>query len=164
MTQILFEKNGIVSLGAVSNEEDLSRPCHVSLNPPPDDGRCNVCGRHMTELTPFGGPGDPLVGDFTGEKLVKNFRPDFPYPDEIREVKKRAKKEESIRSRDDFHSWYIANYSEDERKRLHEILEEWREMGCDQVGKSWECRDCFVLDDDEYFEKLEQKSEQQEIE
>jgi hypothetical protein len=150
MTQILFEKNGVVSLGAVSNEEDLRRP--YLINPPPDDGRCEVCGRHLSELTPFVG--------LTGEVLVKNFRPDFPLPDEIREVNKRAKKEESIRSKDDFDSWYIANYSEDERKRLYEILEEWREMGCDQVGKSWECRDCFVLDDDEYFERREQRYEE----
>ena len=90
MTQILFKENGVVSLLAVSKEEDLRRPCRFFINPPPEDCRCEVCGRHISELTPFGGPGDPLVGDFSGEKLVKTFRIDFPYPDEIEEVMRRA--------------------------------------------------------------------------
>lgn len=41
------------------------------VNPPPRDGCCDRCGRTMAELPPFGGPGDPLVGDFTGMKLIK---------------------------------------------------------------------------------------------
>ena len=40
-----------------------------------DDNRCDCCGRHVRELKPFGGPGDPLVGDFTGKYLVKHYRP-----------------------------------------------------------------------------------------
>jgi hypothetical protein len=150
-------ENGIVLLDAISKEKDLMPTGRIIINPPPGDGRCDVCGRHISELKPFGCPGDPLVGDFSGKLLIKNFRPDFPLPDEIREVNKRAKKEEGIRSQDDFDSWYIANYSEDERKRLNEIFEEWEEMGLHQFSKSWECRDCIVLDLDEYFEKLNQR-------
>ncbi len=158
MTQVIFEENGILNLGAISGEEDLNPRARIIINGPPSDGRCEVCGRHMRELTPFGSPGDPLVGDFTGELLVKRFRPDFPLPDEIREVNKRAKKEESIRSQDDCDSWFIANYGEDELKKLDKIFEEWQEAGFNQVGKSWKCRNCIVLDNDEYFEKLEQKT------
>ena len=47
----------------------------ISINPPPRDMKCQRCGKHVDELKPFGGPGDPLVGDFTGAKLVKTFRP-----------------------------------------------------------------------------------------
>jgi hypothetical protein len=50
----------------------------ISINPPPQDGRCEVCGKHASEVKPFGGPGDPLVGDFTGARLLKNFRNIFP--------------------------------------------------------------------------------------
>lgn len=157
MTQILFQEDWVISLGAIGKEENWKQTGCFIINPPPPDGRCEVCGRHLRELKPFGGPGDPLVGDFSDELLVKTFRPDFPLPDEIREVNKRAKKEESIRSKDDFESWLIANYSEDERKRLDEIYEMWQETGLNQVGKSWECRDCIVLDNDEYFEKLRQR-------
>ena len=45
------------------------------INPPLDDGRCYGCGKHISELRPFGGPGNPLDEDFTGALLVKIYRP-----------------------------------------------------------------------------------------
>jgi hypothetical protein len=48
------------------------------INPPPDDRRCQICRRHVDELECFGGPGDPLVGDFSGDKLVNTWREDYP--------------------------------------------------------------------------------------
>ena len=30
--------------------------------------KCYICDKDENELKPFGGPGDPLVGDFTGQK------------------------------------------------------------------------------------------------
>jgi len=71
----------------------------VRINPPPSDERCECCGRHVSELKPFGGPGDPLVGDFSGALLAKHFR---------------------------------------------------RICSEEQVDASWECRDCFVLSDEEF--------------
>ncbi len=50
----------------------------IVINPPPEDRCCQLCGRHIDELEAFGGAGDPLVGDFTGEKLVKHWREDIP--------------------------------------------------------------------------------------
>ncbi len=50
----------------------------IIINPPPEDGKCMICGRHVHELKAFGGPGDPLVGDFSGAKLVKQFREEYP--------------------------------------------------------------------------------------
>lgn len=50
----------------------------IRINPPPEDGRCNICRRHVSELKAFGGPGDPVLGDYSGAKLVKNFREDYP--------------------------------------------------------------------------------------
>ena len=46
----------------------------IHINPPPRSGRCQCCGKHIDELKPFGGKGDPLVGDFTGAKIIKNYR------------------------------------------------------------------------------------------
>ena len=59
---------------------DVMRDLHGGLiiNPPPDDRRCAICRRHVDELASFGGPGDPLVGDFSGAKLVKHWREDYP--------------------------------------------------------------------------------------
>lgn len=76
--------------------------CTILINPPPSDKRCECCKRHISELKPFGGPSDPLVGNFSGALLVKNFR---------------------------------------------------RICGEGQVDVSWECRDCIVLDNDEYLKK-----------
>ena len=49
----------------------------VWINPPPIDNCCECCGRHISELKPFGGPGDPLVGDFSAALLIKHFRDFF---------------------------------------------------------------------------------------
>lgn len=50
----------------------------ILINPPPENGQCMICGRHVQELEAFGGPGDPLLGDFSGAMLVKMFREDYP--------------------------------------------------------------------------------------
>ena len=107
MSEILINENGVISMGSVDSEEDLkTKPGLINLNPPPQDGNCSCCGRPISELKPFGGPGDPLVGDFTGAYLVKKYR----------------------------------SFG-----------------GC--VSSSWECRDCAVLDEVEFHEKLRQKYE-----
>jgi len=50
----------------------------LHINPPPMNKRCECCGRHIKDLKPFGGKGDPLVGDFKGALLVKTFRESVP--------------------------------------------------------------------------------------
>lgn len=50
----------------------------LSINPPNPDGTCSVCEKHVSQLKPFGGKGDPLNGDFSGALLVKMFRDIFP--------------------------------------------------------------------------------------
>ena len=46
----------------------------ISINPPPQDGNCEVCGKNVKDLKPFGKEGDPLVGNFDGALLVKTYR------------------------------------------------------------------------------------------
>ena len=140
------------SLGAVSKEEDLRPTCGFSINLPPEDGCCNVCGRHMSELKPFGGPGDPLVGDFAGELLVKTYRPDGPYDEEA--VKAWEEAEEATKGApgtEDLLPWFIEKYGQEKGKRLYGAG-----MLCGSFGASWECRDCIILNEDEYFEKYYQ--------
>jgi len=156
MTQVILNGNGILSLGAISKEEDLNPKARIIINGPPSDGRCQVCGRHMSELTPFGGPGDPLVGDFSGELLVKTFRPDGPYDAEAEEAWERALK--VTNDKDDPLPWFIGTYGEDKGKRLY-----WAGQLHGSIGKSWECRDCIVLHGDEYFQKREQTWEKEKL-
>jgi hypothetical protein len=81
MSEVFIEKNGITSLLGVDGEEDLKLKPGVNINPPPSNGQCECCRRHLSELKPYGKAGDPLVGDFEGDLLVKTWRHDFP-PDE----------------------------------------------------------------------------------
>jgi hypothetical protein len=79
MQKLLFEGNGITSLGSVDGEEDLKPKGGININPSPSDGRCDCCGRHLSELRPFGKAGDPLVGDFDGFLLLKTHRSNWPF-------------------------------------------------------------------------------------
>lgn len=51
-----------------------SKDGRLIIDSPPLDAKCVTCGRHVSELPPFGGPGDPLEGDFRGAKMVQVFR------------------------------------------------------------------------------------------
>ena len=96
MSEVIFNRNGIISMGSVDGEKDLKPRPGINLNPPPPDGRCECCGRYISELKPYGGPGDPLVGDFTGAYLVKRFRPGAPYDEEAETARKEADKVEIL--------------------------------------------------------------------
>jgi len=99
----------------------------IVINPPPQDRRCEVCGRHISELKPFGGRGDPLVGDFTGAFLVKRFRT------------------MALRLTDE--------QMDDYRKKHGDEHADLYDEAMSTVGASWECRDCIVLSGGDYFKK-----------
>ena len=99
----------------------------VVINPPPKDGCCEVCGKHVSQLKPFGKEGDPLVGNFDGALLIKTFRSMAP------EMSEEQMKE------------YRKKYG-DEKADLYE-------QAMSTVSPSWECRGCIVLSDEEYFKK-----------
>ena len=46
------------------------------INGPPEDARCMVCQRHISDLEPFVVPGDPRTEHYAGVKLIKRFRKD----------------------------------------------------------------------------------------
>ena len=153
MTTKIIDNNGVVSLGSISDEKDLKIEARFNINPPPEDGRCECCGRHISELTPFGKAGDPLVGDFDGELLVKKFRPSGPYDEQAEKAWDRVEKlmEKEGRAGEDPLDMMIKIYGKHVGEKHY-----WSYQLFDQIGKSWECRDCAVLDEDEYFEYLEE--------
>ena len=75
------------------------------INSPGPDLLCDCCRREFDQLPEYGGPGDPLVGDFRHARLVKVYRRTIP--------------------------------------------------GYDQVGSTWLCRGCVVLDYEEYFARID---------
>ena len=111
----------------------------ISINPPPSDRKCERCGKHVSELKSFGGPGDPLVGDFTGAFLVKNFRsmyegePIEQYEKVLSEYKYDAEK-------------LTDNISELQEKYGEVLIDSvftYAQL-CDTITASWECRNCFI--------------------
>jgi hypothetical protein len=147
MAETIIKGNGVTSLGSIDEKSDLEPKPGFNINPPPADGRCDCCKRHISELEPFGGPGDPLVGDFNGACLVKTLRPTGPYDEEA----VTAMDEAQEKSKDPL-GWLVDKYGKEKGEKLGLIAMAWG-----QVGSSWECRDCIVLDYDEYFENLQER-------
>ena len=120
---------------------------------PPLPDSCEVCGKHTSKLKPFGGRGDPLLEEYRGETLVVTWRPCGPYDEEVQRSWEEAEKAIADRcGSDDLLRWFTAKYGGRKGKRLYDKGRSYRAL-----SPSSECRDCIVLDEDEYFEKLEQR-------
>ena len=138
----------------ILHEDDLKPKPGISINPPPSDGRCDCCGRSIGELKPFGGPGDPLVGDFTGALLVKGYRSVGIYDEEAEKTYDEAERYYEAEGFDDPLDWMIDKYGQEKAMKIYYTVQAYG-----SVESSWECRDCMVLDMEEYFEKISQWSE-----
>jgi hypothetical protein len=151
MEEIIIQTDRVISLRSIDGEEDLKpKKGVIRVNPPPADGKCNCCERHLNELKPFGKAGDPPEGNFDGALLVKTYRRAFPEPNaEIQEIIERffgnCETEADYESAD---SRLIREYGKKDAEDIRFLI------STSHVGASWECRDCIVLDMDEYFEKL----------
>ncbi len=107
----------------------------ISINPPPQNGNCDHCGRNVRDLKPFGKAGDPLVGDFDGQLLVKTFRTMAPRKEEL---------EKEVNEIKDWDELFKTNKEKAERLSFYDQL-------VNTISASWECRDCIILNDEEYF-------------
>ena len=121
-----MDDHGIYPLGSMHGP--------LVIDPPPANGRCQACGKHFSELLPYGGPGDPLRGDFGGAKLIRVFRADWKPSEteaEIEEISKRVRQAEP-------------GLTEEEYKNA---VDEIASGG--SVGAIWLCRDCVLLDEEQ---------------
>ncbi|MCK4828511.1 hypothetical protein KA005_72945 [bacterium] len=155
MAKVMLEASGVSILEGVDTEEDLKRRAGIecSMNPPPEDRRCDCCGRRVSELKPFGKAGNWLLNELDGALLAKRVRV-WAIPDEeLDEIW--AKYTWSCRTEDDY------------REAKQQMIQELGEEKADQVDAyaeasqstyaSWECRDCFGLDSREYHEKIHER-------
>ena len=151
MSEVLFEGNGVTSLLSVDGEEDLKPKAGINMNPPPEVERCSYCGRHISELKPFGKAGDPLVGDFDGALLVKTYRNDAPYTGVIDEIYFEFFGD-CFTDRD-FQNAYeklVKRYGEKKAR----YLINWSQLS-GHIGSGWQCRECACMDDYEFHEGCE---------
>jgi hypothetical protein len=155
MGTTLINRDGKFSLASIDNEQDLLRRAGVvNLNRPPKDGRCECCGRHISELKPFGKARHPIFGDVEGALLIKRWRKLLAYDPRP-----------NIVHGEMFVRWPAGTILENGMKYLIEKSGDGRAeeirlyhfSGESKVGASWECRDCAFLNEDEYFEKLRRR-------
>ena len=107
----------------------------ISINPPPQDSCCECCGRNVKDLKPFGKAGDPLVGDFDGALLVKTFR-----------------------------SMALKLSNKELNKKFKDVQEKGFYIQLmDTISASWECRECIVLNEIDYFKTIEEKRRENEM-
>ena len=141
--------NGITSrLEAINCEEDLKlSPGYLHINPPPVDGRCDCCGKHISELKPFSVFGHTSGIDIEEALLVKTWRPMAP-PDE-----------ETDRIMEEFFGGRLSD--EDHKKAEQRLIEVYGKQSAEDlllyasasslVTASWECRECIASDTETYF-------------
>jgi hypothetical protein len=130
------QNQNLKELDRIYWEDYLKIEAGEKIYPPLDDGKCDSCERYIRELKPFGGHGDPLDTDYTGALLVKTTAPLAPY---IEEVEK---------------DWMIDKFGK-EKAEAFDYAHFYHHDGV----HSWECRDCVVLNMDEYSEILKRKLE-----
>ena len=139
---------------AVVSDRNGKYEARYGFNPPPADEKCEVCGKTLDELKPFGKAGDPLVGDLDGALLVKTFRRMAPLDKEVDQIiEEFCGGCKTQKDYDKAQEMMVKRYGEE---KTDDIVGYAQLMST--VSASWECRDCICLDSDEYFEKLRERS------
>jgi hypothetical protein len=119
-------------------------------DPPQDDRTCDCCRKHVSELKPSGKAGDPLVGDFDGALLFRDHRSNFPSLEEAEMIIDLFfNGPDDAEAREDAKSRFIETFGKEDAGFIT--------MTCGVfscIGSVMLCRDCIVLDYDDYFDKL----------
>lgn len=151
MTIKLIDTDTCISVVSISTEEDLKcDPRKININPPPANGRCQCCGRQLSELKPFGTAGNPLEFDLDGELLVSSWRRLCPRDENSERLF--AKYFGNCRTEEDFEferKLFDDEYGQGEASNLLMF------MNASSLMESvWLCRDCIVLSEEEYYLKV----------
>lgn len=136
MRKIQYKGNGQFNFKSIECEEDLKLvPKVINIDPPPQDGRCECCLKHLSELKKYD-------GEFSGSILVKNSRPTNPAYDAF--------------------EFYSDTSLESDRPPKGLIVNVIPVLikGPQFLSSiaSWECRDCAGLSSSEYLEKVGDRS------
>jgi hypothetical protein len=154
-----IDHDGAMILKSISSEEDLKIKGRININPPPENGRCECCGKHIRELKPFVDTKHPIFGNIKGAILVKNFRittdldhgeeNDWKYVKKLKGLRKKQSKTSPddilmVKSKFTNGRWDIYNASFIESSFY--------------LISSWECVDCLDLSNEKYLtQKYEKK-------
>jgi hypothetical protein len=142
----------IENLKRNSDKDESEENEKINIKPPPPKyDRCDCCGRHISELTPFNKNDDPLVGECDGELLMITRRRLTAYDEKAEKAYDHVKKlmEKEGQANDCPSKWFKKIYGEELGGRYSITVEAYR-----QVDYVMECRDCVELDEEEYFEQI----------
>jgi hypothetical protein len=135
MATVIFERGQCISLGSIENEQDLiPREGLVNINPPPKDGRCYCCGRHISELEPFERDNDDFPFGFGGSYLVKTWRPAGPYNAEAAHAVRESERRYSEEGYDRSLEWLIDAYGREKGVQMKYAVEAWETSCADWLG------------------------------
>ena len=151
MISRILEGDRIIAPGSIKNEQDSLPGAGIDINPP-KDGRCYCCGRHISQLRPFGTAENSLVADFDGSYLVKTWRPTGLYDEEAKQALREADQrflEEGYESPEE---WLADVFGKEKAAQLMHSVEVFATSSA-----RWLCKDCMVLDEYEYLTKLHQR-------
>jgi hypothetical protein len=149
MTKGLFIRNGCIRLLSLDNEDDLKPTPEININPPPLEGHCQCCRKHISELNPFGGLGGPFEEDFSGAMLVKILRFFGPFFEKEESAYKEAQMRFEKEGFPDAEAYLADKYGPEEAQYISGAVE-----AAGYNSPSWECRDCVLLDWNEYIKKM----------
>lgn len=149
MAEELIQKSEIVGLGSVESEEDFKPRPAININPPPRELRCECCERQISELKPFGSDGESVPRKLNGAYLVRSFRPYIPYDEEADSVMKEALQRYVDAGFKSAFEWMVDTYGEARAKDLSMTAQL-----ASTLSNVWQCRDCAILDDEQYFKKI----------
>ena len=141
MKNLECEKNNVPVLSSISGEDDLEPRPGIITYPLPEYARCHCCGKNISELKPYDNPEYPK---FIGIYLFRTFRRGMPYNEEAERALDEA--EANCKEGQSPSQWLIEKYGENKG-----IILNIMGHGSSTYESSWECKDCVVLDDDEYF-------------
>jgi hypothetical protein len=150
----IIENERAVSYGSISCEEDLILEPKININPLPQDGRCDCCGKHISTLKPYGKVGDSPFCYFRGALLVKEARPAYAYDEndgKAWDYVKKLMKSERQADHDEL-DWLSQIFGKEIGKRYYFLM-----LAYLQTRSSWEFRDCAILDEGEYFKKRQEE-------
>ena len=148
MTQTLAETSKRIMEGQEIRVEKMLHSAEEIFELPPENHRCDCCGKHVSEIIPYGGMGDPLLHDYSGLLLLKRYRPMFDTRKEYAALKEAEMSFQKDGMKDP-EEWLVAKYGREEAERILDFG-----VG-DDFDKSWECRDCMFISNGEFFDKFD---------
>jgi hypothetical protein len=148
-----------LTINKSSKEQGFIRTLKVCINPTESDYSCDCCGKPISELGPISLQWNREKGAFDAKYLFQTRRRMMPYIEEVEKICA------------EFHG--LGETEEDSLKAENKMIEKYGKEEAEkiicsfaaarQVDKSWECRDCFGLNEKEYFERYFERYKNEEL-